>query len=125
MNNEIYILVGICVLTFLIGYKLKQKLNKPEIQKHSKRGKKAKNNSKTLPLASSKKEKLKIIFLYIVLFLVFGLLIFMIPALSRDILSNQKIDNQNLILRILIVAFATYILFMGFLKLKNPPKKNN
>lgn len=120
MNNEIYILVGICVLTFIIGHKLKQKLNKPKIQKHTKKGKHEKNNSKISSSTTSKKEKFKTIFLYIVLVLVFGLLIFMIPALSRDILSNKQIINQNLILRILIVAFATYILFMGFLKLKKP-----
>jgi anaerobic C4-dicarboxylate transporter len=125
MNNEIYILVGICVLTFIIGHKLKQKLNKPEPKKHTRRGEKTKNNKEISSSATSKKEKLKIAFLYTVLVLVFGLLIFMIPALSKDILSNNHVDYQNLILRILIVAFATYILFMGFLKLRRPPENNN
>lgn len=125
MNNEIYILVGICVLTFIIGHKLKQKLHKSEPQKHTRRGKKTKNNKEISSSATSKREKLKIVFLYTVLVLVFGLLIFMIPALSRDILSNNQVDYQNLILRILIVAFASYILFMGFLKLRKPPESNN
>lgn len=124
MNNEIYILVGICVLTFIIGHKLKQKLSKPEPLKHTKRGQKTKNQKEISSSFSTKKEKLKVVFLYTVLVLVFGLLIFMIPALSRDILSNKQSDNQNLILRILIVAFATYILFMSFLKLRKPPENN-
>ncbi|BAX82287.1 hypothetical protein [Labilibaculum antarcticum] len=123
MNNEIYILVGICVLTFIIGHKLKQKLSKPEPLKHTKRGKK--NYKETSSSFSTKKEKLKIVFLYTVLVLIFGLLIFMIPALSRDILSNKEVAYPNLILRMLIVAFATYILFMGFLKLRKPPENNN
>ncbi|WP_461633668.1 hypothetical protein [Labilibaculum euxinus] len=123
MNKEIYILVGICVLTFLIGHKLKQKLSNPEPKKLTKRGKKTKNNVAVSPLASRRKEKLKVIFLYLQLILVFGLLIFMIPALSRDILANNHDNYQNLILRILIVAFAAYILFIGFLQLRKPPEK--
>jgi len=124
MNKDIYILVGICVLTFIIGHKLKQKLHKPEPKKFTKRAQKKKSDSKVTSVPSCK-EKLKILFLYIVLVLVFGLVIFMIPALSRDILSNNQIDIQNLILRILIVTFATYILFMVFLKLRRPPQKKN
>ncbi|MBN2595764.1 hypothetical protein [Labilibaculum sp.] len=123
MNKEIYILVGICVLTFLIGHKLKQKLRMPEPKKLTKRGKKTKNNVVTPAPYSRRKEKLKVIFLYIQLILVFGLLIFMIPALSRDILANNQVNNQNLILRILIAAFAAYILFIGFLQLRKPRKK--
>ncbi|PKQ61491.1 hypothetical protein BZG01_19415 [Labilibaculum manganireducens] len=123
MNKEIYILVGICILTFLIGHKLKQKLSNPKPKKLTKRGKKTKNNVAVSPLASRRKEKLKVIFLYIQLILVFGLLIFMIPALSRDILASNHDNYQNLILRILIVAFASYILFIGFLQLRKPPEK--
>ncbi|WP_320018868.1 hypothetical protein [Labilibaculum manganireducens] len=122
MNKEIYILVGTCVLTFLIGHKLKQKLSNPKPKKLTKRGKKT-NNVAVSPLASRRKEKLKVIFLYIQLILVFGLLIFMIPALSRDILASNHDNYQNLILRILIVAFASYILFIGFLQLRKPPEK--
>lgn len=125
MNKEIYILVGICVLTFIIGHKLRQKLSKPEPKKLTKKTKKKKSDSKLAPVTPSRKEKFKIVFLYIVLVLVFGLLLFMIPALSRDILSNNQVDIQNLILRILIAAFATYILFMVFLKLRKPPQKKN
>ncbi|PCH71773.1 MAG: hypothetical protein COC06_00615 [Bacteroidales bacterium] len=125
MNKEIYILVGICVLTFIIGHKLRQKLSKPEPKKLTKKTKKKKSDSKLAPVTPSRKERFKIVFLYIVLVLVFGLLLFMIPALSRDILSNNQVDIQNLILRILIAAFATYILFMVFLKLRKPPQKKN
>ncbi|PKQ60324.1 hypothetical protein BZG02_19625 [Labilibaculum filiforme] len=125
MNNEIYILVGICVLAFVLGHKLKQRLSKPAPKPIKNKGKQAKSKLVISSSTSTTKEKLKIVFLYIQLALVFGLLIFMIPALSRDILSNNQVSNQNLILRIVIVVFATYILFIGYLKLRKPPRKNN
>ena len=122
MNTEIYILIGISVFAFLIGHKLRQKFKKSQTPKNSGKSAKRKKLPITQSSSSKRKEKVKKVFLYIQLFLVFGLLIFMIPALSRDILSNQTGFDQKLILRIIIVVFATYILFMGFLKLMNSPK---
>lgn len=124
MNTEIYILIGISVFAFLIGSKLRQNFKKAKHRGNS--SKKSKTNKLLIQQTSSskRKETVKTVFLYIQLFLVFGLLIFMIPALSRDILSNQTGFDEKLILRILIVGFAAYILFMGFLKLMKSGKNN-
>ena len=124
MNTEIYILIGISLFAFLIGHKLKQYFKKSQTKGNNKKKPKRQKLSEKQLSASKRKEKVKRVFLYIQLFFVFGLLIFMIPALSRDILSNQNGYDEKLILRILIVAFAGYILFMGFLKLMKSRKKN-
>jgi anaerobic C4-dicarboxylate transporter len=115
MNEQIYILIGICILAFLIGSKLRKKSNGNRNIKASHKNQKTKSDQSS---TSSKKEKIKTIFLYIQLILVVALLIFMIPALSRDLLSNAQVNNQNLVLRILIVGFAIYILVIGYLRLR-------
>jgi cobalamin biosynthesis protein CobD/CbiB len=117
MNKEYYIIIGACVFAFLIGQRLKKKLKKvPEPRQY--RGKAVKKTRKTThPPKSKQKEKIKRIFTWAMLVLVFGLLIFMIPALSRDLLSNTEGITENLVLRILIVAFSLYILVMGYIKL--------
>jgi len=124
MNTEIYILIGISLFTLLIGHKLKQYYKKSQTKGTNKKKPKGKKLSEKKLSSSKRKEKVKTVFLYIQLFLVFSLLIFMIPALSRDILSNQTGYDEKLILRILIVVFAGYILFMGFLKLMKSRKNN-
>lgn len=117
MNEQIYILIGICILTFLLGSKLRKKIS-GNTSKGIKSGRKNQKIKSDAAPKSIKKEKLKTVFLYIQLIVVFALLIFMIPALSRDLLSNAQVNNQNLVLRVLIVAFATYIFIMGYLRLR-------
>ncbi len=121
MNTEIYILIGVSLFAFLIGHKIKQYFKKPQTTDNKMKRKKLPEKHLS---TSKRKEKVKRVFLYIQLFIVFGLLIFMIPALSRDILYNQTGYDEKLILRILIVIFAGYILFMGFLKLMKASKNS-
>lgn len=122
MNQEIYIIIGICVFAFIIGSKIRQKMNSSK-QNHVVKKSKSKHKVEQQSSKNIRKEKVKGIFVYIQLVIVFGLLIFMIPALSRDLLSNQGTYGENLILRILIVAFSVYILFMGFMKISKSNKK--
>lgn len=114
MFDNIYILLGLCVFAFLLGSRIKKKLNKPEKQVHvskNQRSKLAKEVNKTqLP---SGKQKLKKVFLWIQVVVIFSLLIYMIPALTRDILVANGTYSQNLFLRILIVALAMWTLFIG------------
>lgn len=112
MNQETYIIIGLSVFAFLIGIRLKKSINnkKSKTTNKNKTQEKKKHTSPT-------KEKVKRVFTIIMLVMVFALLLFMIPALSKDLLSNVKI-NQNLVLRIIIVAFSIYILFMGFFKIR-------
>lgn len=121
MNKELYILIGISVFAFLIGQKIRAKI-KPSAN-NKKAAKTRKSITRENPQQLLKKEKFKKLFLVIQLLLIFGLIVFMIPALTRDILVKGENYNQNLILRILIVTFALYILFTGILKINKYKKK--
>jgi p-aminobenzoyl-glutamate transporter AbgT len=112
MSKEIYIVIGLCVFAFLIGLRIK-KAFKSQSKKKSKN--KAEPKKKEL---SPTQIKLRRIFTIAMLVFVFSLLIFMIPALSRDILTANGVIDDNLILRIIIVGFAIYILFMGYVKIR-------
>nr|WP_320119682.1 hypothetical protein [uncultured Marinifilum sp.] len=117
MNQETYIIIGLSVFAFLIGSRLKKSFNNKNSKTANKnKAKKSKLIEKEVNLSPTK-EKIKRVFTIIILILVFCLLLFMIPALSRDLLSNVNF-NQNLVLRILIVVFSIYILFMGFIKIR-------
>lgn len=117
MNQETYIIIGLSVFAFLIGIRLKKSLNNKKSKITNKNKHRKNKNQEKETQTSAIKEKIKRIFTIIMLILVFALLLFMIPALSRDLLSNSKI-NQNLVLRIIIVVFSVYILFMGFVKIR-------
>ena len=64
-----------------------------------------------------KREKLKRVFLWIQVVVIFCLIIYMVPALSRDVVVADGVYNTNLFLRILIVALAVWTLFLGANKL--------
>jgi len=121
MNREIYILIGLSIFAFLLGTQLKKRLSKkpveaPKIHK-SQRSKMAKLTQDKPQKSKSKHPKIKRFFLWLQLVVLFFIIIFMIPALSRDIMVAEGNYDQSLILRILIVAFATYTLFVGLTKL--------
>lgn len=121
MNREIYILIGLSIFAFLLGTQLKKRLSKkavaaPKIHK-SQRSKMARLNQDKPQKTKSKYPKTKQFFLWLQLVVLFSIIIFMIPALSRDIMVAEGNYDQSLILRILIVAFATYTLFVGLTKL--------
>ena len=124
MNKEVYILIGVCVFAFLIGQRIKRKLAPKKTLASKSKQLRKKQKTQIAKEESPRKRKTKSIFIWIQLVIVFGLLIFMIPALSRDLLTNNGFYDQNLILRILIVAFATYILFMGFVKLNKSKRRS-
>ncbi|WP_421919356.1 hypothetical protein [Marinifilum sp.] len=114
MSKETYIVIGLCIFALLLGARIKNVIkSKAKNHKQSKRKSKSKQTA-----LSSAQIKLRRIFTIAMLIVVFGLLIFMIPALSRDVLTSNGNVNENLILRILIVGFAIYILFMGYLKIR-------
>lgn len=126
MDNKLYIILGLCVFAFLVGSRLKKKLTPQKKEVHipknqrSKRAKEAKTPQKA-PL----KQKMKSIFLWVQVVVIFALILFMIPALTRDIQVADGNYTTNLILRILIVALAVWTLFLGVSKLlKSKSKKS-
>ncbi|MFT5750202.1 MAG: hypothetical protein ACI93S_001478 [Ancylomarina sp.] len=121
MNKEIYIVVGLSIFAFLLGIQLKKKFSKkvvdaPKIDK-SQRSKIAKKASESPQGKQSKHPKIKSFFLWLQVVVLFFIIIFMIPALSRDIMIADGNYDQKIILRILIVTFAAYTLFVGLNKL--------
>ncbi|WP_372641755.1 hypothetical protein [Ancylomarina sp.] len=121
MNKEIYILVGLSVFAFLLGTQLKKKFSKkvveePKIHKNQ-RSKMAKQSQEVAGGKLTKHPKIKSFFLWLQVVVLFFIIVFMMPALSRDIMLAEGNYDQKLILRILIVAFAAYTLFIGLNKL--------
>jgi hypothetical protein len=121
MNKEIYILIGLSVFAFLLGIQLKKKFSKktveaPKIHK-SQRSKMANQVQEVPQDKKNKHPKIKSFFLWLQVVVLFFVIIFMIPALSRDIMLAEGNYDQKVILRILIVAFAAYTLFVGLNKL--------
>lgn len=121
MNKEIYIVVGLSVFAFLLGTQLKKRFSKkaveePKIHK-SQRSKMAKQSQGEPDKKQTKHPKLKSFFLWLQVVVLFFIIVFMMPALSRDIMVAEGNYDQKLILRILIVAFAAYTLFVGLNKL--------
>lgn len=118
MSKEIYIIIGLCIFAFLLGGRIKK-----SIQNTGKKGKLSKKKAKVQQKElSPSRMKARKIFTTVILVFIFGMLIFMIPALSRDIISANGVYTENLILRIIIVGFCLYILFYGFIKLRKSKK---
>jgi hypothetical protein len=124
MNKETYIIIGACVFAFLVGQRVKKALKgKNKEIKTEIRGKAVKKKKKGVEKpVSNRKAKVQRAFTWAMLILVFLLLILMIPSLSRDLLGNNGNYGEDLILRIIIVAFSIYILFMGYIKLNKQKK---
>ena len=128
MNKEIYIVVGMSIFAFLLGIQLKKKFSKkkidaPKIHK-SQRSKLAKQAQKLPQEKQTKYPKIKSFFLWLQVVVLFVIIVFMIPALSRDIMVAEGNYDQKLILRLLIVVFATYTLFVGLIKLLKKKSKS-
>ena len=89
MNREIYIVVGLSIFAFLLGIQLKKKFSKkvvdePKIHK-SQRSKMSKVSQDLPQKKQSKYPKIKTFFLWLQVVVLFSIIVFMVPALSRDI----------------------------------------
>lgn len=127
MNQNTYILIGICVFCLLLGNRLKKwfgqnkELKQAPVKKNQ-RSKIAKNKIEYPTGRYRNRDKVKRVFTYIVMIVLFCLVMFMIPALVRDIsfIGSNGI-SQNLFLRVIIVAFGIVTLVSAYLKVS---KKN-
>lgn len=134
MTRDIYILIAFCVFLFMVGIRLRQRWNnrKKNVQSpplcKNQRPKAAASLTEEPPLVKERRlrrERRTRLFTFILLFVLFGLLIFMIPALLRDIAVSEGIDFSNLFLRCLIFVFTIYIFILAYLKLFRKKKKVN
>lgn len=64
-------------------------------------------------------------FTFVLLVALFGLAVFMIPALVRDLMVPEGVDAGNLFLRCLILAFTIYIFILAYLKVARRKHEDN
>lgn len=122
--RDFLILVGFCVFTFLLGMRLKGRLGKKkpngqQIRIRKNQRSKIAVSDEEPPLVKEKRERRERrthYFTVVLLFVLFGLLIFMIPALVLDISMPERIEYPQFFLRCFIFVFTIYIFILGYVK---------
>lgn len=126
MNKDIFILIGVCVLAFLLGTRLKKALGSKKVISNKKINKNQRGKAGyEIPEEHKErpgKAKTKRVFTWIVVGVLFVLVLYMIPALVRDLVMVDEIYSPTLFLRIVIVVFALYTMISGYLKLTKKKK---
>lgn len=129
--RELFILIGFCVFTFLLGMRLKQRLGKkkpPErqIRIHKNQRSKMAACGEEPPLVRERRlrrERRTHYFTVVLLFVLFGLMIFMIPALVADLSMPERIQYPHFFLRCFIFVFTIYVFVLGYIKVANRRKE--
>lgn len=101
--REFLILTGFCVFTFLLGMRLKQRLakkkpNEPQIRIRKNQRSKMAACGEEPPLVKERRlrrERRTHYFTVVLLFVLFGLMIFMIPALVADLSMPDRIQYPH------------------------------
>lgn len=129
MSRELIIWIGFCVFAFLVGIRLKKRFGKKKEEQAARpinknqRSKMAKAEQEPQRYSRRKRTKTIRLFTTFALIIMIGLMIYMIPALVRDIQRAESVDFTNLILRMLVFGFAILIFVTGYLKLAKQKKK--
>ena len=126
MNKDIFVLIGVCVLAFLLGTRLKKALgNKKKVS--DKKINKNQRGKVAYEIPEEHKErpgkaKTKRVFTWIVVGVLFVMVLYMIPSLIRDLVMVNDIYSPTLFLRLVIVVFALFTMISGYLKLTKKKK---
>ncbi len=130
MSQETFILVGLCVFMFLLGIRLKQRFSRKEAPKVSARIRKNQRSKIAVteepPLVKERRlrrERRTRYFTFVLLVVLFGLMVFMIPALVRDINVPERVYSSNFFLRCFIFVFTIYVFVLAYIKLFSPKKR--
>lgn len=132
MSRDTLILAAFCVFAFLVGMRIKQRFGM------------WKNRNATSPIRKNQRPKMahaeeppevkarrlrreqRVRFFTIAqLFVLGGLMIYMIPALVRDMTVPGRVDGSNLFLRCLIFVFTIYIFLLGYFKVTKRKDKED
>ncbi|MEG2227859.1 MAG: hypothetical protein RRY39_05095 [Odoribacter sp.] len=124
--------MAFCVFAFLVGMRLKQRISgwkksKAEIKINKNQRSKianAEESSEENKSLQRRKKRVRI-FTIIQLFVLGGLMIYMIPALVKDFMLPGRVDAMNIFLRCLIFVFTIYIFILGYLKVFRQKDKDN
>lgn len=131
MGRDFYILIAFCVFMFMLGVRLKRRWNnRKQKTAHTRINKNQRPKmaaSDEPPLVREKRLRRERRTRYLRLFAVvlFGLMVFMIPALIRDLMQPEGLEISNLFLRCLIFVFTIYIFVLGYLKVFRKKGKVN
>lgn len=103
MGRDFYILIAFCVFMFMLGVRLKRRWNnRKQKTAHTRINKNQRPKmaaSDEPPLVREKRlrrERRTRYFTIILLFVLFGLMVFMIPALIRDLMQPEGLEISNL-----------------------------
>ena len=122
--REFLILTGFCVFTFLLGMRLKQRLakkkpNEPQIRIRKNQRSKMAACGEEPPLVKERRlrrARRTHHFTEVLLLVLFGLMIFMIPALVADLSMPDRIQYPHFFLRCFIFVFTIYVFVLGYVK---------
>lgn len=129
--RDTYIFIAFCVFMLLLGMRLKQRLSgrKKETQEKINKNQRPKVAASEEPQEVKdrrlRRERRTRYFTIAQLFVLLGLMVFMIPALVRDLTTPENSDAGNLILRCVIFAFTIYVFILGYLRAFGKKRKNN
>lgn len=125
MNWDIYIFIAFCVFMLMVGMRFRQRwldrkkpADAPRINKNQ-RPKMAETTTEEPPFVRERRirrEKRVRFFTIAQLVVLFGLMVFMLPSLVRNIMVPQTINFPNFFLRCFIFVFTIYIFFLGYTK---------
>lgn len=123
MSRDTLILIAFCVFALLLGMRMKQRFSDWKARKNN-----VKVNKNQRPKMASaeepefvrqrrlRRERRVRVFTIAQLVVLLGLMIYMIPALTRDLMAPGHVDATNIILRCLIFLFSIYIFILGYAK---------
>lgn len=129
MNMDTFIFVGFCIFMLLVGMRLKQrfgeKRKKEEARINKNQRPKMANTDEPEAVREhrERRERRTRLFTIIQMIVLFGLMVFMIPALVRDLMAFSTIDKMNLFLRCFIFIFTIYIFILSYLKVFQKKKE--
>jgi len=133
MNQDTLILIAFCIFAFLVGMRIKdrikearnKKIQRPQVNKNQ-RPKVDEAIKEEIELREKRRNKRIKMFTIVQIFVIAGLIVYMIPRLFNDWFSlSDKTDYINLILRTLIFIVAIYIFIIGYLKVFKKKNKKD
>lgn len=124
MSKDSLIFAAFCIFAFLVGLRLKQRWDasrkgqqpKDKINKNQRPKVALEDEPEEIRVKRLRRESRVRFFTIAQLFVLGGLMIYMIPALVRDFMVPGRVEATNIFLRCLIFVFTIYIFIIGYLK---------
>lgn len=130
MSKDTLIFVAFCVFAFLVGMRMKQRWSDWKKKKQPEERISKNQRPKAVPADEPPEVKARRLrregrvrfFTIAQLFLLGGLMFYMVPALVRDFMLPGRVDATNIILRCLIFVFTILHFYSGLRESLSPEK---